>query len=297
MSFSGKDSGMYAADQPNPYQGDTNEPVKKSSFGCCLWGCLTMFVLVVLTTIAAGVGGYWWLSSTVEKYTSATPEPLPQVEIAPEQLTELQTRVDSFQESVKTGEASEQLILTADELNALIQRDENLKGKVYVVIENGQVSGRISIPADMVPGGKGRYFNAAATFNVRLENGVLIVTCADVAVKGEQLPSAFIEGLSKENLAKDVYKDPEMAELLGRIERLEIVDDKIIIQSRPRATSGNAEPSSKEPENPAPAAEPAAAEPAAAEPAAAEPAAAEPAAAEPAAAAESASPEESSAAT
>jgi hypothetical protein len=247
MSFSESQSGMLPADQLNPYEGDTGEPVKKSSFGCCLWSCLTITLFTILAFVAAGIGGYFWLTSTVEQYTSATPDTLPQVQLTEEQVVDLEARVESFQQSVKQGEEPQQLVLTADDLNALIQQDEQLKGRVHVVIQDGQIAGRISIPADMIPGGKGRYFNASATFDVSVENGVLIVTCSDAEVKGEKLPSAFIEGLKQENLAKDAYKNPEFADLLRRIERLEVQDDKVLIQSRPAPPSSTPPPSATPP--------------------------------------------------
>ncbi|MEO8496414.1 MAG: hypothetical protein ABI614_15205, partial [Planctomycetota bacterium] len=98
--------------------------------------------------------------------------------------------------------------------------------------QDGEVIGDVSIPVDFLPGGKGRFFNASATFNVTLENGVLIVTLKDANVKGEKLPQQFIDAMGKENLAKDAYKDPEVAATLSRIESLSIEHDKIILKPR-----------------------------------------------------------------
>lgn len=220
----------------NPYQA---KPAPKSSGGCCLWGCLLMVLLVVFVVVGGGVGTYWWVQAQVTKYTSEAPADLPVVELPEGELAEVQGRVDNFTETIEAGETPDDLVLTADELNALITKDEKLRGKVYVTIEDGVVAGEVSLPADAFPGGKGRFFNASATFNVSLENGVLIVTLADATFKGEKLPPQFMEAMGKENLAKEMYKDPEMAKTLGRIESISIEHDKIVL--KPRAAKANTE--------------------------------------------------------
>ena len=121
------------------------------------------------------------------------------------------------------------------EINALISKEEDLRGRVYVTIDDGHVAGQVSIPLDAIPGGKGRYFNASANFAVALTNGVLIVTLEDAEVKGEMVPQHVIDGMKRENLAKDLYKDPEVAETLGRIESLTLEGDKIILKPRVEA--------------------------------------------------------------
>ena len=219
----------------NPYEA---KPAPKSSCGCCAWGCLVMFLLVVFVVVGGGLGTYWWLQGQVTKYTADTAADLPVVELPEEELAEVQGRVDNFKETIEAGETPEDLVLTAEELNALITKEEKLRGKVYVTIEDGEVGGEVSIPADAFPGGKGRFFNASAKFDVSLENGVLIVTLADAEVKGQKLPQQFIDTMGKENLAKDMYKDPEMAKTLGRIESISIEHDKIVL--KPRAAMSDA---------------------------------------------------------
>ncbi len=41
-----------------------------------------------------------------------------------------------------------------------------------------------------------------------------------------------MEGFSQQNLAKDVYDDVETAELLRKFDKIEVVDDAIILQLR-----------------------------------------------------------------
>ena len=116
-------------------QSDTTIPPQQpNQKGCmsggCLTGCLLTFGFLVVLAICAGVGGYFWVSNQVAKYTSQTPVELPTVEYTPEQLAKLETRLETFKEAVEGGEAPEQnLVLTAEEINALISKEEKLAEK------------------------------------------------------------------------------------------------------------------------------------------------------------------------
>ncbi len=218
-----------AESENNPY---ASHQEKKSSTNCCLLGCLGSVLLVILLYLGGGFGAYWMFKGQVNKYTADAPADLPVVELPEEELAEIEQRVKSFKETVEAGETPDELILTAKEINALIGKDDDMRGRVYVRIEDGLLSGDISLPTDAIPGGKGRFFNASATFDVSLENGVLIVTLADAEVKGEPLPAQFVDAMKQENLAKDAYKDPEVAETLRGFDSISVEGDKIVLKAR-----------------------------------------------------------------
>ena len=72
----------------------------------------------------------------------------------------LKDRVEAFRKAVEAGTATEPLVLTSDDLNALIEENAELKGKVYVKIEGDEVKGQVSIPLERLadlPMFKGRY--------------------------------------------------------------------------------------------------------------------------------------------
>lgn len=210
-------------------------PAKKSKgfpWGCLIGGCLGVMGLGVLLVVGSGLGLYFYAKSELTKYTAETPRELPKIEYSQEELRSLTDRFESLQKSIQEAKTPDTLILTADDINGLIGQDENLKGRVYVKIADGKVSADVSFPADIVPGGQGRYFNGSVSANVSMENGVLIVTVADAEVNGERLPEIFLEPLRQENLAKDVDKNPENAEMLRRFESLTIENDRIILKTR-----------------------------------------------------------------
>ncbi len=141
-----------------------------------------------------------------------------------------------------TAPPTETLVLTSDDINALLEDDPELKGKAYAKIEGNVVKGEISIPLDAIPGGKGRYLNGEAEFKASLADGVLIVTLDSVEVNGKQIPEEFMKPIRQQNLAKDLYKDEKTSEMIRRLESLEIKDGKIILKVRPKAAADAAKP-------------------------------------------------------
>ncbi len=191
-----------------------------------------MFLLMVVGVGATAYLGYRFYNAQIEKYTSTAPAEIPVVEFSEEQVAAVEKRMQSFKQSIEPGATPEELVLTADDINALISKEENLKGHVYVTIRDGELTGEISYPTDSLLGAKGRYFNGEVSLKASLENGVLIVTLDDAKVNGESLPPDFLQGMRQQNLAKDAYNDPKTAELLRKFESLVIEDDKIILIPR-----------------------------------------------------------------
>lgn len=213
----------------------TAPPPPKKGRGCLFYGCLTCIVLLIIV----GLIGFFtvrFLKNKFDAYTDAAPMQLPKVEMAEAEYQTLQERVKGFGEAMDQGKPTEPLTLTERELNALIAKSKNAEefaDKVHVSLEGDQVKGQVSIPLSGLGWiGKGRYLNGEATFNVSLENGVLIVTARDVVVKGKPLPETFMVKLREENLAKDVYKNEKNAEAVRRLESLQVKDGVVTIKAR-----------------------------------------------------------------
>ena len=232
---------------PLEHAGSSNKKV-----GCWIGGCLGTLLLGVLLIGAMGFGGYWWLTQQVEKYTDAEPAPMPTVEMPAEEVAEVQRKFDSFfqqamPESGDVGEeepkgevadgeelvAPKELVLTADQINALLRSNEPLADRAYVEIENGKILAKVTIPTDQIPGGAGRHFNADAEVEVSLQNGTLVIQIVDAKVKGESLPEEIANELSKRNLAKELYDNAEAAKFLRRFESVEVVEDTVRMRLKP----------------------------------------------------------------
>ena len=109
----------------------------------------------------------------------------------------------------------------------LLRKRKNCAVESIFRSRRGQLSADVSVPLDKIPGGRGRYFNGSVTIEASLENGVLIANIADAEVNGESVPESLLEPLKRENLAAEMYKDPDTAKLLRKFERLEIKDGAI----------------------------------------------------------------------
>lgn len=132
------------------------------------------------------------------------------------------------------------LELTTPEINALIRKHAPyLRDRVFIAIEGEQIKGQVSLRLADLPipfvrrWTRGRYLNGSASFRASFEGGVLIVTLESLEVRGSAVPELVMEEIRKENLAKDLYKDPKHAELLARlgrkVERIEVKDGRILV--------------------------------------------------------------------
>jgi hypothetical protein len=210
--------------------------------GCFFYGCVIASVLAVLLLIALAVGAFFvmrFFSGVVEQWTSTAPMELPKVQVSEEDRRSVRERVDAFRKAVDAGNAVEPLVLTSDDLNALIEENADFKGTIFTRIEGDKLKAKVSIPLGRLDIGmlRGRYLNGEAELKASLDNGVLIVTMDSLEVNGKRPPENFMQSLRQQNLAKNAYDNPKNAELLGRFESIQIKDGKIILKPRPRARS------------------------------------------------------------
>ncbi len=207
--------------------------------GCFFYGCVFASVLTVLLIIGIGVLAYIgmrYVSRLVDEWTATAPMELPKVQLSEEERKSVKERVDAFRKEVDEGTAVEPLVLSGDDLNALIDESPEFQGKIHARVEGEKLKAQISIPLDKMglPMVKGRYLNGQAELKASLSNGVLIVTLDSLEVNGKRPPEQFLTQLRQQNLANDAYKNPKNAETISRFESMEIKDGKIILKPRRR---------------------------------------------------------------
>jgi hypothetical protein len=207
--------------------------------GCFFYGCIIASVLALLMVVLLAIGAflfYRFASGVIEQYTSTTPRQLPKVEMPAEQRQALKARVEAFRKAVNEETPTDPLVLTTDDLNALIDDQPELKGMAYIKVEGDAAKAQVSIPLDKLGIGmvRGRYLNGEADVKASLRDGVLIVTLDSMEVNGQRVPEEVMKGIRQQNLAKDVYKEEKNAAMIRKFESLEIKDGKIIIKVRAR---------------------------------------------------------------
>ena len=218
-----------------PPPGSSQVPAKQR--GCWFYGCLTLAILALLGGIAAWIAVRYAVrtaSGWVEGYTSTNRIPIESVSISQGELKSLQDRVVSFSRTLDGQQGSRDLVLSADEINALIQNDpqyKDLRSKLHVMLEGDQIKGKLSMPLDDV-GFKDRYLNGLATIKVTLADGVLNINLKDVQVGDKPLPPAMLSELRKYNFAQNVQTDPDAQRSLQKFESIQVKDSKLIIRAK-----------------------------------------------------------------
>jgi len=202
-------------------------PVKKPR-GFLFYAAIVAGVMFAFTALGAGAC-VLYARSLVIAHTSPSAVPLrPVPEKTDADFEALSKRVEAFQASVRDGGPVPELVLSADDINALIARKSDPKTRLgdmlRVTLEDGKIGGELSAPLDKVglplPGG--RWLNAAGAFNVSMKGGVLIITADTLVLDGKPVSPALLARLKNENLARNVYKDPKHAEALRKIDSIEI---------------------------------------------------------------------------
>lgn len=248
-----QDTQPYAPTQMNTgFGGDTAPPAKGFPWGCLLGGCLGIMLLGALAVGGVMFGAYRFVSGQVAKYTSDHAVELPSVNITDDEVKAIEAKLEDFKTQFESGDAPQELVITIDEINALIAGNSDLKGHVYVKIVDGNLHADVSVPLDdlPIPGAKGRYFNGSVTLHVEMENGVLIAQVVDAEANGQAVPASVLEGMKDENLAKGMYDDPDTAKALSRCESLEIQADRIVLKVRQKTAEKSDDPATEKGDKP-----------------------------------------------
>jgi hypothetical protein len=133
-------------------------PPQRQRMGCFAKGCLILTVLFVVLLLAIIGGTIYGVRYLRGSYFPAT-----SIQLPPNTSTEREQQLAgekwySFEKAARANTPAH-IEMTADELNALIASEPNLRNKAYVTV-NGNVGHlRVSIPLEDVTWLKGHYIN------------------------------------------------------------------------------------------------------------------------------------------
>jgi hypothetical protein len=210
----------------------TDEKAKRRR-GCLFYGCLGASFFFAIMLIGALVG-LRYAKKMFTDFTDSKPMPLPQVQLSPTELDALQRRIETFRTSVKQGQPAGPLTLSADEINALIATDPDVKAfreKIYVTLEGDQLKSQVSLPMQELglPVFKDRYLNGTGTFDLVFSSGMLRLSPRSFVVKGKPLPEIYLEKARKQNLAASLNEDARGKAALEQLQEIKIKDGQLII--------------------------------------------------------------------
>ncbi|MGP0062434.1 MAG: hypothetical protein ACLQGP_02370 [Isosphaeraceae bacterium] len=243
--------------QSKPFspEGDASQPRQR---GCLFYGCLITGILALLLAIAIGTITfllYRSFTQFVEENTATAPRELPKVEASPEERVAIKKKLKGFEKVVDANEPVQTLVLTANELNALIDENPDLKGQIYLDIEGDRIKGKLSIALDKfsrvfekigIKMLRGRYFNGEVELSGSFSDGSLKLDIESLEVNGRSLPEPAVTQIN--DMIIQFSKDPEVADEARKIDSIEVKDGKVIIKTRgkSRKPEPNATPAPKD---------------------------------------------------
>ncbi len=121
----------------------TPAPGGKKGRGCLFYGCLTGIVILVIAGIMA-VLAIQYVKNVLNTYTDTSPMVLPKVEMPAAEFEALEKRVATFKEALDKPKEGAILVLSGDEINALIANKpeaKQLSDKLHVSLEGDQIKG------------------------------------------------------------------------------------------------------------------------------------------------------------
>ncbi len=187
------------------------EPKPRKGRGCFFWGCLGAGIIGGLLILLVGGGIAFLLREVAVKFTSTQPVPVPVHDLKPGEYEDIQKRVEAFKTAARANKSAE-LVLSADDINALIAGDDELKkfgGEVFFRIEDDQVLLDVSYPLDHLWFMGGRFFNG--TFGVMpvLARGRLLMFLESATVNGEPVPEEYLGEFKRKNLLENQRGEKE----------------------------------------------------------------------------------------
>mmetsp|Transcript_853 Transcript_853/g.1039 ORF Transcript_853/g.1039 Transcript_853/m.1039 type:complete len:331 (-) Transcript_853:91-1083(-) len=145
-----------------------------SKYRACKCLMITAAVLLITNLILLVVFlsvGYFWTKDVVEHLTVSTPSPaFPIIKMADSELAVIKDRVSLFMDELQNPLGpSEDLIMTQDEINGIIGHSDYLRGNMMVTLHSNIIEEEYSLPMNMLPGGKNRYFVGSDYMKIKKE--------------------------------------------------------------------------------------------------------------------------------
>jgi hypothetical protein len=224
-------------------------PPQKPRRGCLFYGGIIAGV-ILLMMIIGGYVGYRFarnLAQTlINDYTETNAVALPTVRFTAGQITELTNRIERFEKAVQENKSVEPLLLTEDEINALITdgMSTNSNARIYVTLDEDRIKGELSVPAEdfgfrML---RGRYLNGSGEFLVSMREGELRINVKELSVKGRPLPEEFMRPLRMQNYAAGWTNDPDFNGAAKRLQEIKIERGKVRVVPKPPESVNPASP-------------------------------------------------------
>lgn len=226
--------------QQSPPAGASNSGSgKKWLFGCGC-GCLGLILLLSIGSYFAYTKIQEVAATAIAEYTASEPVAVEIPQLSQDQIDQSVEKFSAFQAGLADGAEPVTLVLSGQDINALIQSHPTFKplaDRASVTVVEDRLRSQVSLSleeldipipfiADIV---KGKYFNGVATFSIGMTAGRPALYIDGLEVNDAAIPAEFMSEISKQNFLEDAGKDPEISAMIDRIEDIRIENGVLTI--------------------------------------------------------------------
>ena len=216
-------------------------PPQQQGMGCFAKGCLIVVIFAFLLMVACCAGVYWgyrhhsavlrgaFWAKRVHVIAEA-PQELPTYQPPPAEVQEVKQRWANFEATMDRHEPAE-IELSANDLNALISDNKDLRGRAFVTMEGNRLRFQLSLPLQEYIRQKGYYANADVIVQFDGEQSVDHPRLSGITVNGETLPSDLLDWKLDSRPVGNYLAEFRASYNVGT---MEVRDSKVILRSRAR---------------------------------------------------------------
>lgn len=202
-------------------------PPPQRGMGCFATGCLILIAFFALLGAAFVGGTFLAVRFLRTSYFVTSGVPLPPNVTTEREQEEARAKWSDFERAARAHTAK-RIELTADEINALIQSERDLRGKAFVTIANDTARLQISVSLDQLRLLRGRYMNAECTVQSPSDGNPMHVRFASILVNGKPVGEDVLNWRGPWGFRRYIEEWTEK----NNLKTFEIHEGKIILESR-----------------------------------------------------------------
>ena len=202
-------------------------PPPQQGMGCFGKGCLIFVLFLGLLAVAFVGGSLLAVRYLRTSYFVPAPVQLQASSATEEEQQAARAKWYEFERAARAHTAAH-IELTADELNALITSEPDLRGKAYVTIEGGTARVQVSIPLSFVRWMHDRYMNAECTVQSDSDAQIIHARITSVVVNGRPVGEDVLDYRGPYGFRHYIDQWTDR----WALKNLEIKDGKLILDGR-----------------------------------------------------------------
>jgi hypothetical protein len=203
-------------------------PPPQKGMGCFAKGCLILVIFFVVLLCAFIAGSFLAARYLRSHYFPITSIELPAAAPTEQEEQAVRAKWQTFDTHARAHEPA-RIELSADELNALIACEPELRGKAHVTIEDNVARLKVSIPLDEVFWLRGHYINGECTVQSSVSGHPGDIQIRSVIVNGRPVAEEALQWQYGPWSVRRYINDWSTAK---NLKTFEIRDGKVILETK-----------------------------------------------------------------